>query len=157
PNKNKPTDIDLLTPQQLAANVQETEEHITKIKALWPGLVHLEEAERRKSPGRSLTILSAPLTLLFSVLRENPQLAKAFDVLGDQDEGHDPEHFEVDLLDRRLARSQAEQKIGDMLRDLGRHMADDALATSATVVVPGLRALELARTLAKGSAATKST
>jgi len=149
-------DIDQLSPAELAKREQETEAHLDAIRALWPGLEHLDEARRRTSPGRSLVLLGGPLAVLFGVLRQNPTLAKAFDVLGDQDEGEDPDHFEVELLDRRLVRARAEQKIADGLRDLARHMDDDALATAETVVVPGLRALELARTLSKGSAATRS-
>lgn len=155
-NKKAPVDIDQLTPDEIAARAQETESHLAAIRALWPGLERLDEARRRTSPGKSLGILGGPLSVLFGVLRQNPTLAKAFDVLGDQDEGEDPDRFEVDLLDRRLARARAQETIADALRDLARHMDDDALATAETVVVPGLRALELARTLSKGNASTRS-
>ncbi|MFT3764746.1 MAG: hypothetical protein QM820_04405 [Minicystis sp.] len=154
--KKTPVDIDQLTPEEIAARVQETETHLEAVRALWPGLEHLDEARRRTSPGRSLGILGGPLAVLFGVLRQNPALAKSFDVLGDQDDGEDPDHFEVDLLDRRLARAKAQEKIADTLRDLARHMDDDALVTAEAVVVPGLRALELSRTLSKGNAATRS-
>ncbi|APR76548.1 Hypothetical protein A7982_01895 [Minicystis rosea] len=157
PNTKKAlVDIDQLTPDQIAARVQETESHIEAIRALWPGLERLDEARRRTSPGKSVGILGGPLSVLFGVLRQNPTLAKAFDVLGDQDDGEDPDRFEVDLLDRRLTRAGAEEKIADTLRDLARHMDDDALATAESVVVPGLRALELARTLSKGNGTTRS-
>jgi hypothetical protein len=155
-NKKQPVDIDQLSPAEIIKRQQETEAHIDAIRALWPGLEHLDEARRRTSPGKSLGFLSGPLSVLFGVLRQNPVLAKAFDVLGDQDDGEDPDHFEVDLLERRMTRAKAEEKIADALRDLARHMDDDALATGESVVVPGLRALELARTLSKGNAATRS-
>jgi hypothetical protein len=101
-------------------------------------------------------VLGPPLQSLFGVLRAQPQLAKAFDVLGDQDEGHDPEHFEAELLERRLARVQVQQKIADELEDLARHLDDDVLATGQSIVGPGLLALDLARTLSKGSLTFRS-
>lgn len=154
--KNTPIDADRLTREQLDARAEETARDIDKIKARWPGLKNLEKSERRRSPGRSLAVLATPLAALFTVLLKNPQLSRLFDVLGDQDEGEDPERFEVELLDLRLARARAEEKIADALHELGRNMDDDAIATAATVVIPGLRALELARTLSKGSAANRS-
>jgi len=146
-------DIDDLTPEQIQARVGQTLEHIEAIKALWPGLLRLEQEQRKRTVGRNLSVLGPPLRLLFDVLRpkdgKESALAKAFHVLGDQDEGQDPERLEVDLLERRLVRSHAEQQIADALEDLARHIDDDVLATGEAVLTPGLAALALARTIAQ--------
>ncbi len=158
---NVPVDIDQLTLEQLEERVTKTVEHIEAIKALWPGLVRLEEQQRRKSVGRTLGVLGPPLGKLFALLRENrpkgDSLVKAFDVLGDRDDGNDPETFEAELLERRLHRAQAEQKIADMLEELARHIDDDVLSTGEAVIGPGLAALDLARTIARQNETHRAT
>lgn len=151
-----PTDVDQLSSAQIEQRVEKTFEHIEAIKALWPGLERLEEARRTRSLGRSLTVMGPPLGKLFALLRprdgKESALARSFHVLGDQDDGDDPERFEVELLERRLKRAVAEQKVADALEDLARHLDDDALATGEVVIGPGLAALDLARTIARQNA-----
>jgi hypothetical protein len=149
-------DLDRLTQAELEELEEKTAEHIQAIKALWSGAVRLEEAERRTSVGRNLPALSGPLQRLFGALRESPDLAKAFDVLGGQDHGDDPDRFEIELLERRLGRVQAQRRMADALQDVARHLDDDALVTSEQVVSPGLLALGLARTLGKTNPAFRS-
>ncbi len=84
-------------------------------------------------------------------------LAKHFDALGDSDHGNDPEKFEPELLSRRIARVEHEQKIQAALNDLQRHFADDVLHTASTVMEPGLLALAMARMLAATNKGFKST
>ena len=151
--KNVVVDIDDLTEQDLDDRLARTQALIAQILALWPGLVRLAEDERRTSAGQSLTTLASPLGALFAVLappnQPVPAIAKAFDVLGAQDQGKDPESFEAALLARRLYRAEAEQKIVAALDALSRHFADDVINTGEMVVGPGLLALDLARSLAK--------
>lgn len=149
-------DVDQLTREEIEDREQKTVAHIAAIKSLWSGATRLQEAERKRSPGRNLTVLGAPLAQLFGVLRTHPQVAKAFDVLGDQDDGEDPERFEVELLELRLFRVQAERRVADALGDLARHLDDDALVAGESVVGPGLLALGLARALAKSNPTFRS-
>ncbi|WP_437289186.1 hypothetical protein [Sorangium sp. So ce406] len=151
-----PTDVDQLSSAQIEQRVEKTLDHIEAIRLLWPGLERLEEGRRKRSVGRSLGVLGPPLAKLFALLRprdgKDGALARSFHVLGDQDDGDDPERFEVELLERRLKRAVAEQKVADALEDLARHLDDDALATGEMVIGPGLAALDLARTIARQNA-----
>ncbi|KYF77198.1 hypothetical protein BE11_06660 [Sorangium cellulosum] len=151
-----PTDVDQLSSAQIEQRVEKTLDHVEAIRSLWPGLERLEEGRRKRSVGRSLGVLGPPLAKLFALLRprdgKDSALARSFHVLGDQDDGDDPERFEVELLERRLKRAVAEQKVADALEDLARHLDDDALATGEMVIGPGLAALDLARTIARQNA-----
>ncbi|AUX29452.1 MULTISPECIES: hypothetical protein [Sorangium] len=155
-----PTDVDQLSAAQIEERVEKTLAHVEAIKALWPGIERLEEDRRKRSLGRSLAVLGPPLGKLFALLRpkdgKESVLARPFHVLGDQDDGDDPERFEVELLERRLKRALAEQKVADALEDLARHLDDDALATGEAVIGPGLAALDLARTIARQNATLRA-
>jgi hypothetical protein len=154
------TDVDDLTAEQLTENLRQTRLHLEAIRALWPGLRRLEEKERKVSLGRNLAQLGAPLRTLFTLLLtrdgEAAPIASVFDVLGDQDGGDDPDHFEPALLLRRLDRAEAQSKLVDEIEALRRDLADDVLATGESVILPGLLALNLARSVAKGNAAYRS-
>jgi hypothetical protein len=155
-----PHDIDDLTAAEITARSTETEKHIEAIRALWPGLQRLEEAERSVSKGRNLGVFTAPLRQLFKILKnkgaKEAELANHFNALGDEDFGADPEKFEPELLERRMLRVEAEQKIQATLDDLQRHFADDVLHTGNQVMVPGLLALALASTLSATNKTYKS-
>lgn len=147
---------DLLTKQELDERVALTIHHLDEAMKLWPGLRHMSEAERKSSPGKALNAVAGPLGQLFAVLtpkkgQARPPIAKAFDVLGEKDGGKDPEVFEAELLDVRLHRAEAQQKIVDKLDEFSRHMADDVLDVGEKVMGPGLLALQLARTVAAAS------
>lgn len=154
-NNSKP--IDTLSKQEIDDRVTQTLQHLDEARKLWPGLRHMSEEDRKASAGKVLAVFAKPLGLLFGVLAQKkgqprPAIAKAFDVLGAKDGGEDPEVFEAELLDVRLYRAQAEQKVVDALDDFGRHMADDVLDIGEKVMGPGLIALQMARTVAQASA-----
>ena len=153
-------DIDELPEEELTSRFDQTIAHLDAIRVLWPGLFRLDEGQRNSSPGKSLSVFADPLHKLFNVLKPKdgkaPEIAKYFDALGDEDFGIDPEKFESELLARRLIRVEFEQKVVAVLTDLLRHFGDDALYTGAQVVVPGLLALEMARTLSKTNATFRS-
>ena len=153
--------IDELAKNELDDRLAETLHHIDAIRQLWPGLVGLPDQARRTSSGRTLRTLAPALRALFGVLRprdgREPPFAKLFDVLGDEDDGADPERFEVELLARRIDRIEAEQKIQAELDALRRTIADDILSTGAKVVGPGTLALRLARSIANGNATHRAT
>ncbi|APR83977.1 Hypothetical protein A7982_09326 [Minicystis rosea] len=153
--------IDQLTKAEIDERKALTLHHLEEARKLWPGLLHMSEAERKQSPGKVLSVFAKPLGLLFAVLtpkkgEERSALAKAFDVLGEKDGGQDPERFETELLDTRLHRAEAQQEIVDALDALSRHMADDILDTGEKIMGPGLLALQLARTVAEASPAHAS-
>ena len=62
------TDVDELSTEQIGERLKETRVHIEAIRALWPGLVRLDEKERRSTIGRTLTQLGGPLRELFTLL-----------------------------------------------------------------------------------------
>ena len=153
--------IDQLTKAEIDERKALTLHHLEEIRKLWPGLRHMTEEDRKQSPGKVLSVFAGPLGLLFAALtpkkgEEQPAIAKAFDVLGEKDGGSDPERFEVELLDARLHRVQAEQEIVDALEGFSRHMADDILDAGEKVMGPGLLALQMARTVAEANPAHAS-
>lgn len=169
-----PTDIDTLSVAELQDRTAQALDHIAAIKALFPGLLQLEQDQRKGNAGASIGRMGTPLSKLFTLLTVTPltdaqvaaltpdeqaarttqeKLAAAFDTLGAQDDGVDPEHFEAALLNQRLVRTQTEQSIASALEDLARLFSDDALHTAETVVLPGHLALGLAKTIAAGNAA----
>lgn len=119
-------------------------------------------SSRAGAGGLSLRPLrfAAPLRQLFKILKnkgtKEAELANHFNALGDEDFGADPEKFEPELLERRMLRVEAEQKIQAALDDLQRHFADDVLHTGNQVMAPGLLALALASTLSATNKACKS-
>jgi hypothetical protein len=126
----------------------------------WPGLVKLPSSDKSGNLGKLVSQLAGPLTALFDAMTpkegDDPQkreakarLAAVFDtMLGAQDRGKDPLHFEAALMLRRLERAQAELRIAEALDEARERFADDAMNTGEMVIEPGLRALEVARTAA---------
>jgi hypothetical protein len=160
PAEDVVVDPDDLDKEALDERVRLTLEHIEAIKRLWPGLVRLSEEERGSSLGRSFSQFKGPLRALFTLLApkdgKDSALLKVFHVLGDEDRGDDSERFEPELLLRRMARVEAEQRIADELATFGRLVGDDVLNTAEMVLGPGLLALELSRTVAKANAEHRS-
>jgi hypothetical protein len=143
-------------------------ESISAAKGTFPGLVQLQEAERAGSLGKMIALLGPALHHLFSALTPAPtddaatvatkkKLATVFDtLLGDKDQGKDPGLFEVDLLVRRVTRIEAEQEIVTKLEETKKAFSDDILNTGVMVVDPGLKAIEVARTIANTKPEFKS-
>ncbi|MEP7124964.1 MAG: hypothetical protein ABJE95_28805 [Byssovorax sp.] len=155
-----PHDIDDLSAEEIAARKAQTDVHVQAIRDLWPNLQRLEEIDRTSSGGKNLSSFVPALLQLFAILRgkdpKEVELASQFNALGDEDFGDDPEKFEPELLERRILRVAAEQKIQASLDDLQRHFADDVLHTGNQVMAPGLLALALARTLSATNKKYKS-
>lgn len=162
--EDKPERVaDDFTLAEIAERYEQTIEHIQATDKLWTGLVKLPAEDRNGNVGKLVARLDAPLRALFTALtpqegdskqlRESKDnLRKVFDgLLGGQDRGKDDKVFEVELLLRRLARAETEQKIVAALEAARARFADDALNTGELVVEPGLRALEVARTAASNN------
>jgi hypothetical protein len=101
-----------------------------------------ERSGAQEQPWQSaLRVQQAAHAALFGALGEEgwsaPAIAKAFDILGAKDGGKDPDVFEAELLDARLYRAEAQQKVVDQLDDFSRHMADDILDIGEKVMAPG--------------------
>ncbi len=151
---------DDFTLEEIAERYEQTLQHIQATDALWTGLVKLPSEDRSGNVGKLVARLGGPLRALFKALTPNSgdskpmrdareRLRQVFDgMLGGQDRGKDAKVFEVELLVRRLARAEAEQRIVIALEAARSRFADDALNTGELVVEPGLRALEVARTAA---------
>lgn len=149
-------DIDDRSAEQIEKDYEETIAAIEAIQQRWGGLMRMSEKERATSSGRALATLAGPLRSLFSILvrgtDETKALGAAFNALGEEDYGDDPSTFEADLLLRRLDRAEREAKIAERLGELQRHFADDVLHTGELVVGPGMKGLDLARTLGRSNA-----
>lgn len=161
--------VDALDEGEFQRRLDETRSHIDAIRGLWPGLVRLEALERTRGASRVAFILAGPFGLLLDLLNKEPsstvagaldhasvmrqwhRLRSAFDLIGDEDDGTDPDRFEVGLLRRRYTRMRDQQEVADALDDLGRLFRDDALAVANRVGPTAERALDLARTLSRGS------
>jgi hypothetical protein len=154
PSQTTPKSIDELSQDEVDAVFQQTMHHLDAIDALWPGLVNLDKAARRTSIGRNLALFGAAFRDLFGLLIKNGKetpLGQHFHVLGQEDFGDDPTKFEPALLLRRLHRADLEQQVQDRLSKQARHFGDDAIFTGEHVVMPGLKALDLARSLARSN------
>ena len=152
PDDYKP--IDQMTRAEIDALVADTQATLATLTMRWRGLVGLTDAERKNHHGVHLTRLIPALEPLFTSMlpdatdaadkaKTRARFAAAFDVYGDKDGGVDPEHFEADLLLRRMHRVGAQQQIAAEMTQFARTMADDVLHTNETVLVPGQLALAL--------------
>lgn len=134
--------------------------------AAWPPLIQLDIERRRDVRRRSALILAKPMAALLDVLvtapepeggaqhREWKRLRGAFDAIGGQDGGDDPEHFEAESLHERVKRIRAQQALADRLEVIARRLRDDSLARAEGLSKPFERALQLARTLFHGDFAS---
>ncbi len=132
----------------------------------WPPLIQLDADRRRDVSRRSALILAKPMGVLLDVLvtapepegsaqhREWKRLRGAFDAIGGQDGGDDPERFEAESLHARVRRIRAQQALADRLESIARRLRDDSLARAEGLSTPFERALQLARTLFHGDFAS---
>lgn len=123
--------------------------HIVAIHALWPDLVALTDAQRRISKGRQLSRYANAFKMLFDAAAREPY-ASAFALLSD--DGNDGARFDPAAHAAQFEHLAALRAVSDALKHLDALVDDDLLHTGARVVEPGLRVLELARTLARSNA-----
>ena len=160
PDDYKP--IDQMTRDEVDALAADTLNTIAQLSMRWRGLVALTDDQRKNHHGMHLTRLIPALEPLFTAMlpdatdakekaEDRAAFATSFDIYGDKDGGVDPDHFEADLLGRRIHRIKAQQGVAAALGKLERLMSDDVLHTSETVLVPS----QLALNLIHGYATTK--
>jgi hypothetical protein len=166
PSKKPPTTppapgaiADDFTSQDISGHLAATLQLRVNAEAQWPGLVSLQESDRSGNVGKLVARLAPALRALFGALTPvageaaavsatKNKLAAVFNAaLGDADQGKDPGVFEVDLMVRRLDRIEAQQQIVAKLGALQKAFADDIINTGELVVGPGLKAMDIAKSV----------
>lgn len=124
--------------------------HVEALEALFQDARSMMAEHRRRSPGRLVYRDAELYEALFGVI-EGSRVRAAFDALGAQDQGTDPDRFETELLRAKLARVSRHSGLSQRLRALADRLDDEAMLTGEEVALPSLMALEMARVLAKGN------
>ncbi len=141
-----------MTPKAVeAARQEQAHSLIGSIAELYPEARHMQSDERRRTLGRLVYRDAALYARLFDVI-EGSQIRAAFDALGAEDNGEDPQRFETEVLRTRLQRVGHLSEVSKGLRALADRLDDEALHVGAETAMPALLALELARVLAKSNA-----
>jgi hypothetical protein len=162
--------LDQLSVAELDALFARLEQTLADLEGTYGALHELPESERKNHPGAAVFgPFGDALLALWNILSpttppKDPNQAKAlgdlqksFDIaLSAEDDGYDPTKFEADLLRNRTYRARKQSEFGDRLAALARKFDDDALITGATVIAPGIKATEHARSLSKNNTAFKS-
>jgi hypothetical protein len=160
PARPEPLIADDFTPAEIADHKEKSLQLVVDMDALWPGLTGLVSKERAGNQGKALAVMDAPLRALFTALtpvqgepkvtsEARASLISIFNKsLGAADGGADPNRFEVEVLQQRLLRIEAQEKLIEKLDAFRKKLADDILNTGTLVIQPGLKAIDLARSLA---------
>jgi hypothetical protein len=109
---------------ELAARVEKAEGLARQIIELFPGLTTLTTEERTHTAGRFRDGESAALSGVLDAVRLRPAL---FASLADQDEGHEPDRFETELIAERLARRDLLARVDVLLDPLADRLNDTVL------------------------------
>lgn len=135
------------------------ESKVAEIESVTVGFTPIE-SESRADTGKGFFPVADALVALVTVLAEPPddpalrrkweRMVRAFDVLGDSDDGVDPERFEVERVAASIDEVQRMQRVADRLERVARLCRDQALVTAEGLSRTGVLAIDLARTLAKG-------
>jgi hypothetical protein len=125
-----------------ATQVAEAITAVEKIRTILPTLVSLTAEERTKSEGR---FRDGELVVLGSILDVVEANASYFASLADEDEGHDPNRLETELLRDRLDHVKQLATLRGALESATTEVADTMLATGALVRPVLLSAYRLAK------------
>ena len=142
---SKKDTVDHLPIEELRKRVTKAIALIGEVKALFPDLVKLTEDDRKHSQGRMRHGEPAILRSVLDAVDLEPQYFKS---LADEDEGHDPNKFETDLLRERLERRELYQQVADALEPFTADLSDTALHFGGLVRPAALAAYRIAKTLA---------
>jgi len=146
------TDPKAKTPEAAeAARREQAQALLASLSALYPEARNMLSDERRRSLGRLVYRDADLYAQLFDVI-DGSKIRAAFDALGAEDNGDDPERFETEVLRARLRRVGHLSAVSTGLRALADRLDDEALHLGAETATPALLALELARVLAKSNA-----
>src|SRR5262245_6566875 len=97
---------------ELKKRVEKALELIGQVRELFPDLVELTEEERKYSQGRMRTDEPAAMRTVLDAVDASPEYFKS---LADEDEGHDPNKFETDLLRDRLERRELYRQVAEAM------------------------------------------
>jgi hypothetical protein len=138
--------MEALPLEELRRRVGLAQELLAQIYALLPHLRRFNEEERRHSQGRLREGEEEMLGAIADVIAYAPQY---FVSLADEDEGHDPDQLEVDLVRDRLERRTLITGISKALRPLNEGLADEALYLGGLVRPVLLAAYRIAKPISK--------
>lgn len=122
------------------------------IRASFSEAKKIAKDDRRTSQGR---MGLEENKVLRSVIDVMDLLPAVFAVLADEDEGHDPERLETDLLRDRLDEHEVYMTLAEELADAAQAFSDAALRVGALVKPVTLAAYEIAKPLSKRNAAIR--
>lgn len=117
-----------------------------KIRGQFPEAKRLAKGDRRASVGKIGEKEAAGLRGVIDAMEVEPAV---FGILADEDEGHDPNKLETDLLRDRLDRHQIYSEMAAELQELADRFSDAALSMGALVKPVCLAAYEIAKPLSR--------
>ncbi len=115
-------------------------------RALFPEAKELPKEDRRLSRGKMGLVEGAALRSVVDAVDLEPAI---FATLADEDEGHDPDKLETDLLRDRIDRHAIYTRQAEEHLALAKLFSDAALAHGALVRPVALAAYEIAKPISK--------
>lgn len=128
------------------------DELLAQIVALFPEAHKLAKGDRRASQGKMGEEESAALRGVIDAIDLQPAV---FQSLADDDEGHDPNKVETELLRERLDTHAIYSRIAEKLYDAATPLSDSALKAGALVKPVALAAYEIAKPISKRDTAMR--
>ena len=115
-------------------------------RALFPEAQEFAKEDRRQSRGKMGLVEGAALRGVVDAIDLEPAI---FATLADEDEGHDPDKLETDLLRDRIDRHEIYTRQAEEHLALAKVFSDAALAHGALVRPVALAAYEIAKPISK--------
>ena len=125
----------------------------TELRALFPEAHIMPKDDRRSSTGKIGADESVALQSVVDAIDLEPALFRS---LADEDEGHDPERLETELIRSRFAQRDAYAKLAAEIGEVQQALADAALALGALVVPVTRAAYEIAKPVSRRNAALRA-
>jgi hypothetical protein len=135
-----------VTVAELTKRVAHAKSLIAQVRALFPEAHALPKDDRRRSQGKMGEEESKALRSVVDAVDAEPAV---FASLADEDEGHDPEKVETDLLRDRFERHDLYSSVADELTAAAGVFSDSALDVGSLVKPVTLAAYEIAKPVSK--------
>ena len=132
--------------EDLQKRAAQSSELNAQIRAHFPEARQLAKQDRRSSRGKMGLVEAAALRGTLDAIDLEPAV---FSSLADEDEGHDPEKVETDLLRERFNRHEIYTRLADELTATAKLLTDAALTNGAMVRPLCLAAYEIAKPISK--------
>jgi hypothetical protein len=146
PIMGKKTHDTELTVAELRKRFVEGKTLLADLRALFPEAHAVAKDDRLRSQGKMSTMESRALRGVVDAIDAEPAI---FASLADEDEGHDPDRVETDLLRDRFDRHDLYAEVATELEALAGVFSDTALAIGAQVKPVTLAAYEIAKPISK--------